>query len=67
MADIEKLFPRNMSKKNKELLRKADPVIRKKVSLMKKEEPEMIKFSQSGKVDLNTMFLTWLAGKGHIK
>ena len=66
MVDIEKLFPRNMSKKNKELLRKADPVIRKKVSLMKKEEPEMVKFATSKGV-LPAMLLTWLAGKGHIK
>tara|TARA_B110001454_G_C12604008_1_gene385750 strand:- start:703 stop:906 length:204 start_codon:yes stop_codon:yes gene_type:complete len=67
MADIDKLLPRNMLKKNKELLRKAIPILQRKLKQMKKEEPEMIKFSQSGKVDLNTMFLTWLAGKGHIK
>ena len=67
MSDIDKLLPRNMLKKNKELLRKSYPVLKRKLRQMEKEEPEMIEFSRSSKEDLNAMFLIWLAGNGHIK
>jgi len=67
MSDIDKLLPRNMLKKNKELLRKSYPVLKRKLRQMENEEPEMIEFSRSSKEGLNAMFLIWLAGNGHIK